>query len=205
MKAKKFEFKRNQGKFIPIEDRQWILRTYYIMKAKAIIQDDRALKDLIVEISGCSIDSIEEIISLNEHKVQDNRGHNMIRKISRLKENKIKREVIENLKLDLQDGIPVCSRDVRAWLQREKNISLSKTVMLSYLKNWGIDWRMLRKEEFRKEREAVLIQRQEFLQVMMDEFRECRHIKNCKCAYRKDLWCSWMNPIYMNTMSQIMD
>lgn len=100
MKAKKFEFKRNQGKFIPIEDRQWILRTYYIMKAKAFIQDDKALKDLIVEISGCSIDSIEEIISLNEHKVQDNRGHNMIRKISRLKENKIKREVIENLKLD---------------------------------------------------------------------------------------------------------
>ena len=57
-----------------------------------------------------------------------------------------------------------------------KKLDLSKTVLLNYLKNWGISWRRLKVDEYRKMKENVK---------MVVELKECSHKRVCKCDMKK--------------------
>jgi hypothetical protein len=191
-KALKFQFKRGQGQFIDQRDRQWILRTYYVLKMhnNFVDEQDDVIKNLINEISSCSLDSIENIITEDTYHIQDNRSniqntHQRI--LNSAEEGQIKDVVIRKLKVDLEEGSPVSSKDIRAWLNHSRNISVSKATLLRYTQNWGINWRRLKFEEYRKAKESVLLLREEFLQKIINEFVDCQHIRKCKCPEERKI------------------
>ena len=188
-KALKFKSTRGHGQFIDERDRQWTLRAYYVLKMSDhfIDKDDEAVVDLVREVSGCNLDSISSIIESDTFAVKDNRGHDLRRVLTPEVEEEAKDLVVRTLRNELEAGIPVSSKDVRAWLREQKNISMSKSTLLKYLKNWSINWRRLQFQEYRKTREAVLIQREEFLQKVKDELGDCKHVRACKCPAQRKL------------------
>lgn len=188
-KLVKFKFERGHGKHIETRDRQWILRIYYSLQMHEHLStmSERAIVALVSEISCCSTDSIHEIIAADTHLAQDNRGHPQQGIIPADEEEEIKDMVVKDLKTNLELGVPVSSKDVKSWLKESHDISLSQRTMLRYLKNWEINWKRLRVEEYRKAREAVFIQKQEFLRHMVEEMGGCTHVRKCKCIKPKKL------------------
>lgn len=189
-KAQKFEFERKRGKLIDSRDCQWILRTFYVLKSKQIYvnEDEEVLIQLVSEIACCSIDSIRKILENDSYEIEDQRGQNLTkRKIQMEEEEEIKNNVVQLLKNDLDKGSPVCTRDVRAWIRDSASINLSTKTLLNYLRNWGISWRRLKVDEYRKAREEVILLKTQFLQIMNDELTDCTHVRSCKCSPKKKL------------------
>lgn len=188
-KARGFEFDRVQGKLIDQRDRHWVLRVYYMLKSQDVYVDepDNDLRNLVANIACCSIDSVNAILNADTYSVEDNRGHSMPKKFSQREEETIRTEIVENLKNDLEKGVPVSSKNIRAWLKEQKNIDISVPTLYTYLRSWDISWRRLKSEEYRKERESVLLQKRDFLENILDEFQSCHHVRKCQCPRPRKL------------------
>jgi len=192
-KAKSFAFDRKRGEKICSDDRHWILRTYWWMKAKSKFSEntDTEIQEMVADIAGCCRASVSSIVREDSIESEDQRGHVMKRKIPEDIEEEVKQSVVSQLKQALDQGIPISSKDVRSWIEEDKQIDIHKTTMLNYLWKWGISWERLRKEEFRKERDYVLAQRCTFLKEALKELtipeKSCRHRHGCECLRRRKL------------------
>ncbi|KAL4500782.1 hypothetical protein ABPG72_020016 [Tetrahymena utriculariae] len=138
-------------------------------------------------MSCCSINTVSAIIQQDSYDISDQRGHQNNRMIGENQEQGIKDLVIQKLQDELKRGVPVCTQDVRAWLKESNNISLSKKTLLNYLKNWGISWRRLQVDEYRKRRQEIKVLKVEFLHKMVQEIIVCTHVRKCKCPQQKQM------------------
>lgn len=199
--ALKYAFERESGKLVDNKDRAWILRLFYWLKCQNeyIEMTDWNLMNMVADCSGCSYPTIKTIIESDSAQVKDERGHTKLAKINMEEEEDLKDDILRHVKNSLQSGKPVVSKDVRAWLSHQRGIDVSKTTILNYLHNWGVDWGRTKVQEYRKEREAVLIQRYEFLHDMVEELnvplKTCNH-KRCGCERRREL--VYLDESYLN-------
>jgi len=192
-KAEKFKFERIQGKRLENNDRQWILRLYYWMKTQNLFSglSETKLCQTIGDIACCSKSLVQTIIKEDEVDLRDRRGHTMPKILNESIEEEVKESAVQHIKENLENGIPISTKDLRSWINEEQGIDLNKSTAWRYVSNWGISWKKLQQEEYRKERNYVLTQRLIFLREVNREMniplKSCRHRNLCSCDRRRKI------------------
>lgn len=193
-KANKYRFDRGNGHGNKIEgrDRHWILRLFYWFKCQDFYSSmsDNQVYTILADVACCGRSTVEGIVKDGRIDAGDQRGHDMMRKIDFHKAEELKEDIVSEVKKSLEAGIPLSSKDIRAWLHEKENISMHKTTIWTYLRNWGISWKKLQQEEYRKERNYVIYQRHLFLKEVNEELKlplkSCRH-RICDCERKRML------------------